>query len=69
MNRIERLDFEERFVQLGADAIQRRHPQGVWLGEKGRSRPIPLTDAALEAACLRLEAWITEHDAQAPGVA
>jgi hypothetical protein len=62
MNRMERLDMEERFVQLGADALMRRHPQGAWLADKGRARPIPLTDAALEAACERLAAWLAEHE-------
>lgn len=61
MNRIERYDLEERFAALATDAILRRHPQGVWLAEKGRHRPIPLTDRALDAACERLAAWLAEH--------
>jgi hypothetical protein len=62
MNRIERLDLEERFVQLSADAVCRRHPQAVWLIWQGRTRPIPLKDEALEAACERLAAWLAEHE-------
>lgn len=62
MKPTERLDMEERFVQLGADAVCRRHPNAVWLVEKGRTRPIPLTDRALEAACARLAAWLSEHE-------
>ena len=63
MKPTERLEMEERFVQLSADAICRRHPQAVWLVEKGRTRPIPLKDEALEAACERLAAWLVEHGA------
>lgn len=62
MTRTERLRAEERFVQLSADAVCRRHPNAVWLVEKGRVRPIPLTDRALVAACERLAAWL-EHGA------
>jgi hypothetical protein len=58
---IERYDLEERFAQLATDAILRRHPEGKWLAEKGRTRPIPLKDEALEAACERLAAWLAEH--------
>jgi hypothetical protein len=61
MTPIERLDLEERFVQLGADALMRRHPHAAWLVEKGRTRPIPLKDRALAAACARLAAWLKEH--------
>lgn len=61
MRPIERLEWEERFVQLSADAIQRRHPQGMWLVEKGRVRPIPLKDEVLEAACERLAAWLADN--------
>lgn len=66
MDRIARLHAEERFVQLSADAVCRRHPQAAWLVDRGQSRPIPLTDAALDAACARLEAWLAEHPAPEP---
>jgi hypothetical protein len=61
VNRIERLRMEERVVELSVAAILRRHPQGKWLADKGRERPIPLKDAALTAACERLEAWVAEQ--------
>lgn len=66
MNRIERLGAEERFVTLSARAICQQHPDGKWLADRGRSRPIALKDAALEAACERLEAWLAEHPAPPP---
>jgi hypothetical protein len=61
MTPLERVHAEEMFAQLAADAIQRRHPQAVWLAEKGRGRPIPLKDDALEAACERLAIWLAEQ--------
>lgn len=61
MNRWERWCTEERFVELSTDAVLRRHPQGVWLTEKGRTRPIPLSDRALMTACEGLESWLSEH--------
>ena len=61
MRPLERVHAEELFAQLAADAIQRRHPQAVWLAEKGRERPIPLKDDALEAAIERLAAWLAEQ--------
>lgn len=62
MNTYERWLAEERFVDLSCAALRRRHPQAGWLVERGRDRPIPLTDRALEAACERLAAWLEEHE-------
>lgn len=61
MTPLERVHAEEMFAQLAADAIQRRHPQAVWLVGKGHTRPIPLKDDALGAACERLAAWLAEQ--------
>ena len=60
MRKFERYVAEERFIQLAADAIQRRHPQADWLAVKG-VLPVALSDAALEAANQRLGDWLSEH--------
>lgn len=62
MDTYERWCAEERFVALSCDALRKRHPQGMWLVEQGRSRPIPLTDRALVTAADRLAAWLAEHE-------
>jgi hypothetical protein len=61
VNRVERLEMEEMFVQLAADAIQRRHPQADWLVTRANIGRIRMSDAALEAACERLGIWLVEH--------
>lgn len=66
MNRVERVYMELQFVQLAADAIQRQHPQAVWLVEHGHFQNTGLTDRALEAAVERLSGWL-ENDARADG--
>lgn len=62
MGRYRRFLAEEMFVQLAADAIVRRHPQAVWLAEHGHEGNVRLSDATLDEAIKKLEAWITEHD-------
>jgi len=66
MNRIERVNAEYRFVGLVGQAIYRRHPQAVWLAQRGAIGRISLTDRALEAAIERLEAWLAGHPERQP---
>lgn len=61
MNKVERVFMELHFVQLAADAIQRRHPQADWLVRHAHFGDTGLTDRALEAAVERLGVWLTEH--------
>lgn len=53
--------MEEMFVQLAADAIQRRHPQAVWLVKHGHIGRTGLSDRALEAAVERLGVWLDDQ--------
>lgn len=61
VKRLERVRMEEMFLQVAADAIQRRHPQASWIAAHSRGLPIPLSDAALEAAVERLGVWLAEQ--------
>lgn len=61
MNKVQRVNAEYRFVSLVGQAIVRRHPQAVWLAERGYVGRTGLTDRALEAAIERLDAWLAEH--------
>jgi hypothetical protein len=61
VTRMERLRMEEMFLQVAADAIQRCHPQAPWIVAHSRGLPIPLTDAALEAAVERLGVWLADQ--------
>ena len=68
MTPLERVYAEERWVQLAADAIQRRHPNADWIARHGQLYATGLTDAALEAANERLTAWLETNKTPATGL-
>jgi hypothetical protein len=61
MTPVERVQMEEMFVQVAADAILLRHPQSVWLAQHACIGHIRLTDTSLEAAVERLGVWLAEQ--------
>jgi hypothetical protein len=67
MNRIERLQMEEMFVQLAADAIVKRHPRADWLAQHACAGRVPLTDDDLERGAERLASWLAEQPPLTPG--
>jgi hypothetical protein len=61
MDRVERVQMEEMWLQVATDAICHRHPHAQWIADHSRGLPIPLTDAALEAAVERIGVWLAEQ--------
>ena len=54
MTRVERVLMEEMWLEVAAAAIRHRHPQVRWIAEHSYGLPIPLSDAALQAAVERI---------------
>lgn len=61
VNKVERVQMEEMWLQVATDAICHRHPHAQWIADHSRSLPIPLSNAALEAAVERIGVWLADQ--------
>lgn len=61
MTRLERVQMEEMWLTVATEAILHRHPHAQWIADHSRGLPIPLSDAALQAAVERIGVWLSDQ--------
>lgn len=52
--------MEEMWLTVATEAILHRHPHAQWIEKHSRGLPVPLKDAALEAAVERIGLWLAD---------